>query len=122
MAKTTKLLVSLALLAGTVAQAQEVYLTHSNETIYYQVGQKTSYFNNGPVMKSWIKGQDRYLNKYSIASIEVHCPTGQYRITQRVVYVNGGYRSEAESWTNPNAVWVEPVYDSVGSAFTKMCS
>ena len=114
-----KLIALIALIGAITAQAQETLFFQGTEHIVHQVGKKVKSFNNGPVIGSWFKYQSRIEDRYIMELVEVHCPSGKYRIITNASYVNGGHLST--SWRDPNPIWHDAIPYTLGAAYSNIC-
>lgn len=105
-------------ITSITAMAQETYLGTSTRNNIYQVGKKTTSFNNGPVVKTWIKFVSLTENRYHMYLIEVHCPTGMFRTLRNLTYANG-YNVGVED--TPNIAWEDPIPGTVTEGYRDIC-
>jgi hypothetical protein len=101
------------------ALAQETFLFQSTGSVVYRVAPITQSFNNGPVKSTWLKLVSLTHDQYEMHLVEVHCPTGKYRLIKYQQYVNGGYLGDGDEYSSPK--WNHPVPNTLGEALRRLC-
>lgn len=109
---------ALALVVSFNSQAQEVPFFFGNEDTIFRVGQTTKSFNNGPVMTTWLKIVNKFQDKYSMNLVQVHCPSGMYKVLKYAEYVNGGYLKVNDEIPGP---WVHATPGTLGDNLKELC-